>query len=65
LAGSFTSTASANALLASASHATLLQSGNPHYLELYSEYMRFKYELKVERYALIDFYVQLIPGYSP
>lgn len=54
-AGSFISTISANALLASASHSALLQSGNPHYLELYSECMR----LKTERYVFIDFPGQL------
>jgi hypothetical protein len=41
-------------VLAAASHTTLLQSGNPHYFELYNECMRVKYELEAEKYLFLS-----------
>ena len=38
-------------ILAAASHTALLQSGNPHYFELYNECLRLKYELEAEKYV--------------
>jgi hypothetical protein len=37
------------AVLAAASHMALLQSGNPHYFELYNKCMRVNYELEAEK----------------
>jgi hypothetical protein len=43
-------------VLASASHTALLQSGNPHYFELFNECMRVKYELEAEKFVFLSFY---------
>ena len=47
--GSSAAASTDTAVLAAASHTALLQSGNPHYFELYNECMRLKYELEAEK----------------